>query len=266
MKTVTLRREFSELKEFTSNLPKTFDGQGSIIHNGRNIIKKISTEQGVFVVKNFKGMYLFNRLAYSLFRQSKAARSYIYSRILNEKGISTPPHVAWIDCYSSGLLTRSYFVSVFDPHQTLREIIQYYDVYDPARKASLFHHLAHFVIKLHQLKIYHEDLSLGNILVTRTLKGFDFALIDLNRIKFRDVDFVAGLRNFATLRMSREDLEALISEYARLSGEKPASALKIFWKYENRKSLLRRIRKQIRYYTINQVERILNHSHSPNVL
>ena len=266
MKTITLRKEFSQLEEFTSNLPKTFDGQGSIIHNGRNIIKKINTEQGAFVVKNFKGMYLFNRLAYSLFRPSKAARSYLYSRILNEKGISTPPHVAWIDCYRSGLLTRSYFVSVFDPHQTLREIIQYYDIYDPSCKSALFHHLARFVMKLHQLDVFHEDLSLGNILVTRTLKGFDFALIDLNRIKFRHVDLVTGLRNFATLRMSPADLDALISEYARLTGQNPASALKIFRKYESRKSLLRRIRKQIRYYTINQVERLLDHSHSSNAL
>ena len=262
MNTVTVRKEFSALKEFTANLPRTFDIQGSIIHNGRNVIKKIKTDQGEFVVKNFKGMYFFNRLAYSVFRESKAERSYTYSRILNEKGIITPPHVAWIDCYNTGLLTRSYFVSVFSPHQTLREIIQYYDIYEPEAKRILLQHLAVFVLKLHRLKIYHEDLSLGNILVIKTLTGYDFALIDLNRIKFRDVPFDHGLQNFATLRLEPADLSTLITEYALLGDQSPELAVEAFTKYEKRKSLLRRIRKKIRYYTIYQVERVLHTGHS----
>ena len=261
MKTVTIRNEFSELKEFTTNLPQTFDREGSVIHNGRNVIKKVNTKKGTLVVKNFKGMYFFNRLAYSLFRESKAARSYAYSRILNEKGIMTPPHVGWLDCYSGGILNRSYFVSVYEPYQTLQEIIQYYSVYDPERKNLLFQHLAQFILKLHRLDIYHEDLSLGNILVIRTINGYDFELVDLNRIKFREVPFADGLHNFATLKMAREDLNHLIDEYAKLTGHNSATAIERFWKFENRKSFLRRIRKRIRYFTIHQVERILTHSH-----
>jgi hypothetical protein len=261
MKTVTIRDEFLELREFTANLSQTFDKVGSVIHNGRNVIKKVNTDKGILVVKNFKGMYFFNRLAYSLFRESKAARSYTYSRILNEKGIMTPAHVGWLDWYSGGILTRSYFVSVYDPYQTLQEIIQYYNIYDPERKALLLRHLAEFVLRLHTRGIYHEDLSLGNILVIRTLDGYDFELVDLNRIKFRKVPFADGVNNFATLRMSREDLNLLIDEYARLTGHNSATAIARFWKFENRKFFLRRIRKKIRYYTINQVERILTNSH-----
>ena len=261
MKTITVRAEFSGLKEFTKSLPQTFDSLGLVIHNSRNVIKKINTREGTFVVKNFKGMYFFNRLAYSLFRKSKAARSYMYSQILNEKGIITPPHVAWIDCYELGLLTSSYFVSVYYPYKTLNEIIQYYSIYDSSYKASLFHSLAAFVHKLHDLGIYHEDLSLGNILVIRALNEYQFALVDLNRIKFGPVDFRNGLRNFTTLRMSPEDLNALITEYARLSGQPPGPAKEIFWKYEKRKSFLRRVRRKIRRYTITQVEKILGQSH-----
>ncbi len=261
MKTITVREEFLRLKEFTSGLPQTFDRLGQVIHNSRNVIKKINTDEGTFVVKHFKGMYFFNRLAYSLFRKSKAARSYLYSQILNEKGIITPPHVAWVDCYELGLLTRSYFVSLFDPHRTLAETIQYYDIYDPGRKEALYADLAAFILKLHRLGIYHEDLSIGNILVIRTLKGYEFALVDLNRIKFQEVEFKVGLRNFTTLRMHPEDLNYLIAEYARLSGQIPEPSIDIFWEYEKRKSYLRRLRRRIRHYTVKPLEKMLKQSH-----
>jgi hypothetical protein len=261
MKTITVREEFLKLKEFTSGLPQTFDRLGQVIHNSRNVIKKISTAEGTFVVKHFKGMYFFNRLAYSLFRKSKAARSYLYSQILNEKGIFTPPHVGWVDCYALGLLTRSYFVSLFDPHRTLAETIQYYDIYEPDRKESLYQDLAAFVFRLHHLGIYHEDLSIGNILVIRTVKGYDFTLVDLNRIKFHPVDFKMGLRNFTTLRMHPADLNQLIAEYARLSGQRPEPSIDTFWEYEKRKSYLRRLRRRIRNYTVKPLERLMQQAH-----
>ncbi len=262
MKTITIRDDFSALKEFTANLPQTFDQQGYVIHNSRNVIKKINTGDGTFVVKNFKGMYLFNRLAYSLFRQSKAARSYLHSAMLNEKGIATPPHVAWMDCYTMGLLTRSYFISVFYPYRTLNQMIDYYEIYDKSLKQKLLNEFAAFVKKLHKLDIYHEDLSVGNILVIRTLEGYDFALVDLNRIKFRPIEFVEGLHNFAKLRMPADDLSALIREYARLSGRDADSAVAEFWKFERRRTYLRQLRRRIRRYTLTPIERIFHKPHA----
>jgi serine/threonine protein kinase len=261
MKTITVREEFSALKEFTSNLPRTFDSQGFVIHNSRNVIKRIDTPQGDFVVKNFKGMYLFNRLAYSLFRKSKAARSYLYSGILNAKGIITPPHVAWIDCYKLGLLTRSYFVSIYYPYKTLQDAIQYYEIYDPSYKRLLFKNLASFIKTLHDLNIFHEDLSMGNILVIRTTKGYQFALVDLNRIKFHKVAYDNALRNFTTLRMAPDDLNSLIAEYAILCGQPAMKSQEVFWKYERRKSFLRRFRRRIRSFTLKPLEKLLDQPH-----
>lgn len=258
MKAYTVRDGFSELKDFTLNLPHTFDNLGVVIHNSRNVIKKIDTGQGPFVVKNFKGMYFFNRLAYSLFRPSKAVRSYNYSATLNKKGITTPPHVAWIDCYELGFLTRSYFISVYSPDETLEQVLQ---SSDSASNDELFRALAAFILKLHHLGIYHEDLSLGNILVVRKNDSYDFALVDLNRIKFRKINYQIGLRNFATLRMKPDDLHAVISEYARLSGEDPKSSIETFRRYDKRKSFLRRLRRRIRAYTIKPLEKLMNQSH-----
>lgn len=261
MKAITVRPEFSALKEFTATLPKAFDAMGCVIHNSRNVIRKVDTDHGTYVVKNFKGMYFFNRLAYSLFRKSKAARSYTYSALLNEHGIMTPPHVAWLDCYTLGLLTRSYFVSVYYPYQTLEQAIQYYDIYDPSYKEPLLHDVAAFALKLHQLGIYHEDFSLGNILVIPTTRGYTFALVDLNRIKFRAVSYDKGLRNFITLRASPDDVNAVVGEYARLCGKPVQDAIDLFWKYEQRKMSLRRRRRRFRRYTIGRLERIFDKTH-----
>jgi serine/threonine protein kinase len=262
MNVVTVREEFSSLKDFTSSLPSTFDRRGVVMHNGRNVIKKIDTPQGSFVVKNFKGMYLFNRLAYSFFRKSKAARSYVFSRILNEKGVVTPPHVGWIDCYTLGLLKSSYFISVYYPYMTLGDTLQYYSVYDPNYKSLLLKDLARYIKRLHSSDIYHQDLSVGNILVIRKLKGYDFALVDLNRVKFQKVNFSDALRNLTTLRLDRSDLDELISEYAMLCGEPAQPAIETFWKYENRKSSLRRLRRKIRRYTITKIEQLLGQAHT----
>ena len=94
---IRLQERYEHLRAFVSGLPTDFD-EGVVIHADRNVVTYRSLEHGEFVVKYFRGMYLFNRLAYSLFRKSKAERSFLHSEILNSKGIETPPPVAWMDC------------------------------------------------------------------------------------------------------------------------------------------------------------------------
>jgi tRNA A-37 threonylcarbamoyl transferase component Bud32 len=249
--------EFAELKEFTVNLPHTFDRMGLVIENKRNVVKKVITSQGTFVIKYFKGMYFFNRLAYSFFRKSKAVRSYIYSRVLNDKGIVTPAPVAWINCYNLGLLTDSYFVSVYCPHKTLREVMESFKKGDDRCKVQLLRELAAFCVRMHMTGAYHDDFSVGNILVDQTENGYEFALVDLNRVKFQDVSYACGLRSFAKLNLPAEDLNVLIKEYAILSGESSRASADLFWKHKKQASALRRIRKKIRYYTLKPIQEVL---------
>jgi hypothetical protein len=252
--TVNIKHEFSELKEFAITLPETFDHLGSVIKDNRNIVKKLSTANGTFVIKNFTGMYFFNRLAYSLFRKSKAARSYIYSDALKDKGVITPAPVAWIDCYQWGMLMKSYFVSVYYPHETLQQILEYSS---KDEKELLYHHLAKFAIRLHSLGVYHVDFSTGNILVEKMNDEYSFALVDLNRIKFQNVSYGKCLKNFSTLDIPKEEMDILISKYARLSDQSPEVSIDMFWMHKKRSSMLRRLRKKIRSFTLTPVERIL---------
>lgn len=264
MMTYKVRDQFSGLRDFTLGLSQSFDETGELIHNGRNVIKKIEIKEGAFVVKHFKGMYFFNRLAYSLFRKSKAARSFIFSQRLNEQGISTPPAVAYVDYYTSGLLAKSYFISVFWSHKTLEQTLRHYNLDGPAgkvslEKVSLLNNLAAFAHKLHGLGIYHVDFSLGNILVIETPDGYQFALVDLNRIKFGKVNYQKGLQNFNTLHTQSEEMNILIREYARLSGQPAEQSVERFWKQHDRTWYFKRLRRRIRRYTLSKVEKILDY-------
>lgn len=254
MNSYKVNDEYSELKEFTLSLPETFDSIGLVIHGNRNVVKKVTTPQGTFVIKNYRGMYFFNRLAYSLFRKSKAERSYNYSTILKERGIITPAPVSWLNCYTAGLLTQSYFISVFSSHQTLQQVLK--QNLDKNFRASIFNHLAAFTIRLHKLGIYHYDYSVGNILVMQSSSTIDFAMVDLNRIKFQKVSYRKAVRNFSTLEISVDEMNLLISEYAKLSNQSSEDSINAFWSDKKRSSLLRTMRRGLRKYTLTPVEEL----------
>ncbi len=254
MNSYKVNDEFSELKEFTLSLPQTFDNIGSVIHGNRNVVKKVTIPQGTFVIKNYRGMYFFNRLAYSLFRKSKAERSYMYSITLNEKGIITPAPVSWLNCYTGGLLTQSYFISAFLPYKTLYDVLK--DNQDESFKALFFRQLAAFTLRLHKAGIYHYDYSSGNILVIENSNSIDFAMVDLNRIKFQKVNYRKCVRNFSTLGISTEDMNSLIREYAVLSGQSPEDSIETFWRDKKFSSSLRTIRTNLRKYTLTPIEKL----------
>jgi hypothetical protein len=250
--TYTLSEDFTDLRDFILTLPGNFDAVGTVIQDNRNVVKTISTPHGLVVVKKFSGMYFFNRLAYSLFRKSKAARSYLYSRQLNEKGIATPPPIAWLDCYKYGLLNESYFVSLHEPDKTLREMTAVNGTF----KSILYKPLASFALTLHQLGIYHDDFSSGNILIRETEDGYDFSMVDLNRIKFQKVSFEQGLRNLSKLALTDEEFNILVSEYARIQNQSPEKSCQLFWSYKRRSSFIRKIRKRLRKYVLTPLESI----------
>src|SRR5690606_34509067 len=137
----------------------------------------------------------------------------------------------------------------------------FYNISDPSLKAILIDDLAAFIHTLHTRGIYHEDLSIGNILVVPTPKGFDFVLVDLNRIKFRAVPPADGLRNLTTLQLATDDMNTLIRKYAGLTGQNERAAISFFWRYQKRKHVVRRVRKRIRRYTIEPFEILLGRKH-----
>lgn len=209
---IVINPSYSILTDFIQHLPEAFDTEGDVIYTGRNILKRYQIQGLDLVVKSFKIPIFINRLAYTFLRKSKACRSYEYAFEILQRGCDTPAPIAYIEEYRSGLLYRSYYVSIYDAaSETVRPYVSG-DIADPG---NLFKSLACYTAKLHEAGILHIDYSPGNILFGKNPDGsYRFSLIDINRLCFKELTLDECLRNFDRLCLSVSASTRLAEEYA----------------------------------------------------
>ena len=107
---VIVNPKYTHLQKQIEEIPKFFADEGKVVYDGRNILKRISLDNVDVVVKSFKKPHIINRVVYSYFRQSKAARSYIYSMELQKHGIiiqSFSSQLSGTDCHDRTISERS---------------------------------------------------------------------------------------------------------------------------------------------------------------
>lgn len=202
------------LNEFNS-IRTLFSNDQHTIHKARNELKIIELGGIKTVVKSFKVPHLLNRIVYTFFRKSKAYKSYHNALRLQSLNISTPEPIALIEFFESGLLADSYFISeCFDYDFTIRT-----PLLEPLEdRNDIFTAFAAYTYDLHQKGVWHQDYSPGNILIKRIESGYQFSIVDINRMEFKSICPLDGCENFNKLWASDEELEIMGREYARLSG------------------------------------------------
>jgi tRNA A-37 threonylcarbamoyl transferase component Bud32 len=235
---IVLNPRYQELQDYAGQVHWNFESIAHIIQNNRNDVRRDLVGAQPVVVKCFKGMYVTNKLAYSLFRKSKALRSYETSLHLADNGFLAPDPIASIDCYNGGFLTTSYFISTYYENTSFNEMLQ-----QDAIKEELLNSFATFTYRLHQAGIYHKDYSNGNILCNRTNGELTFCLVDLNRVSFGPVDFEHAVNNFSTLALSTEDLTSVIRTYAALSGESSEQCMENIMEQKRRRAQFAKFKK-----------------------
>ncbi len=213
----------------------------------RNVIKIIEIENKKFTIKSFKVPNFINQIAYRFFRKSKAERSYMYANRLLDLEIKTPFPAAY-DLYMTPLLFKSsYYVSeLLEYDLTYRELVHEPDYPDHENILRAF---TKFTYDLHQKGVLFLDHSPGNTLIVKTDVGYDFYLVDLNRMQFVDLDFDARIRNFARLTPKKEMVAVMSNEYAKLTGEDESMIFEKMWglteafqkKYHGKIALKRKI-------------------------
>lgn len=206
---------YATLQEHFVHIRSIFSGDTHSIHKARNELKIIELAGVKTVVKSFKIPHLINRIVYTFFRRSKAYKSYHNALRLQELAISTPQPIALIEFFSSGLLADSYFISEwFDYDFTIRT-----PLLEPLEdRETIFTAFAAYTYDLHQKGVWHLDYSPGNILIKRTDRGYQFSIVDINRMTFRTITPLEGCENFNKLWAFDDELEIMAREYARLSG------------------------------------------------
>ncbi len=208
----SINPKYTKYQKQLLEIESSFQASNDIVYQKRNSIKNITFEAISWNVKSFGIPKLVNKLIYTFFRDSKAKRSFDYSIKISQ---FVPEPLGYVELYKNGLLEKSYFVSKNFPYNfTIREIL-FDDITDT--KIALLEEFARFSYALHQEGIEHLDYSPGNILIKKEESGYIFKIVDINRMKFRNLDIKARAKNFARVWLRDEDLELIIKEYCRVS-------------------------------------------------
>lgn len=234
---------YASLKPSFDTIREIFAGDDHTIHKARNELKIIDLGNLKTVVKSFKIPHSLNRMIYTFFRESKAQKSYRNALRLEELGISTPAPIAAIEFFELGLLKESFFISeYFEYDFTIRT-----PLLDPLpEREAIFKSFAAYTFDLHRKGVWHLDYSPGNILIKRTINGYQFSIVDINRMEFREITPLQGCENFNKLWASNEELEIMGHEYARLSGLDEAVAVAEMKRYNNANKQTKNFKKKLK--------------------
>ena len=195
----------------------------------RNSLKLFELNGLTINVKSFKVPNFINKIAYRFFRKSKAQRSYEYANNLMELGIGTPQPIAYYEMTSLFLFEESYYVSEqLDCDYTYRDLTFDFNIpnYDKILRA-----FTRFTYKLHENRVLFLDHSPGNTLIKINDDEFDFFLVDLNRMKFKNLDFNSRIKNFSRLTTHKRMVEIMSDEYAKCIEEPYEKVFDLMWKY-----------------------------------
>lgn len=246
--------DFAAQKDTVIYNIQNFSTTGTLFGNGdRNVIKLFNSNGFIYNVKSFKVPNLINKVAYRYFRQSKAARSYLYAVKLLENGIGTPQPVAYMETYTPVGLKDSYYVSEhLETDLTFRELIEIPDYPD---HENILRQFTRFCYILHEKGIEFLDHSPGNTLIKKTGEGqYEFYLVDLNRMKFHDspMDFDTRINNMKRLTHVEDMAVVMSDEYAKVYDkgreeifEKMMHYIRDFHKKLQRR---RRLKKQLKFW------------------
>ena len=215
--------DYSQFKAILPKTPEFFPAQGESIHKARNELKIIPIEGIETVVKAFRVPNVINQFAYAYIRKSKAYKSFHNAMRLQQLQVNTPTPIGYIEFYRNALLKESFFISKYYAYELTMA-----DVRDnaPKDKDAILMAFAQFTYELHQKGVWHVDYSGGNILINRQKDGYEFSLVDINRMEFRAVSGYEGLENFNKMWFDEEALTLIAKRYAEFASLDITRAIK----------------------------------------
>lgn len=219
MEKLKIQELYLKHEDSIAQMISNFEIEGENVVDGeRNAIKKFKLGETEVNIKRFKNPNVFNAFIYKYFRKSKAKRSYEYANILISKDIKTPIPVAFYERTSLFCLKDSYYMSKHINYDfDFRNLI--HNPQFPNRE-SILRQFTDFTFKLHENNIEFLDHSPGNTLIMDNKNGsYDFYLIDLNRMRFKSMNFNQRLQNFRRLWLSKTMVKIIAQRYSELYSE-----------------------------------------------
>ena len=197
------------------------------VYRGRNLVAayKPQTLDCEVNIKSVRRPGFIKSAIYGWLRPSKARRSYEYSLRLLELGVATPQPYAFIEDLSAiHTLRRSYYISMQLDSQWHE--IRYME--ERSDYPAMVEALGKWVAEVHSKGVLVKDLSPGNILFRLTAQGgYDFCLVDVNRMGFGCHNLRRQLYRAGWLMNSEASSADFARHYARAAGIDAAQAEQI---------------------------------------
>lgn len=202
-------------EDFIQNIKKYFENENNTtLFDKRNVIKIVEFENKKYVVKSFKIPHLLNKIVYNFFRDSKAKRSYENSKTLISLGINTPNPIAYAEYANILFFKESYYISeFFDYDFEIREVFSNLDF---QKKEIILEKFTEYSYMMHNKGVYHIDYSPGNILVKKNEESYEFSIIDVNRMQFKEFDIDLRMKSMSKLTANTADNHFMAKYYAKL--------------------------------------------------
>ncbi|MFC7358213.1 lipopolysaccharide kinase InaA family protein [Jejudonia soesokkakensis] len=226
---VVFSEKYELYKEDILTILNTFpQGGKSLKEGGRNTLKVYEVGAIPINIKSFKVPNAINKVAYRFFRKSKAKRSFEYASLLLEKGIGTPAPIGYVEDNSSVSFGKSFYISEhLEPDLTFRKLIREPDYPD---HENILRQFTQFTLRLHDSGVLFKDHSPGNTLIRKNGKDYEFFLVDLNRMQFKELTFGERIQNFSRLTPKKDMVAIMSDEYAKNTTWKYDAIFSLMWK------------------------------------
>ncbi|MCY4186085.1 MAG: hypothetical protein OXC82_00675 [Rhodobacteraceae bacterium] len=206
-----------------SLLPAMITCNGEILHDERNLAKKtiMTNDEGNsihIVVKRFRTPGWLRGYVDLNLRISKALRSMNNANRLLELGILTPDPIGCIECLEFNCMRQSYYISRFWEQNYRLSTLLYQGISSGVDQQIIIGELASFTAKQHDRGILHLDYNPGNILTRLEGDKIEFALVDLNRIRFGRLGWKERISGLVRLTLLPEKMRMMGKYYSEIYG------------------------------------------------
>jgi len=248
---IVFNKTFSDKQKEIDLFVNDFSNSGVELGNqDRNTIKLFELGDAILNIKSFKVPNIVNQVAYNFFRKSKAQRSFEYAERLMEKGIGTPQPIAYYEFTTPFAFKKSYYISEqLECELTYRELC--HDLNYPHHE-TILRGFTRFTFELHEKHINFLDHSPGNTLIKKVEDGYNYFLVDLNRMEFGPMDFEARMKNFARLTTHKSMVKTMSDEYAKCSGLDADKVFQTMWReteaFQEKFHRKQRLKKKLKFW------------------
>ncbi len=249
---VVVNPKYAGLTDFLKTVTERNYSQGTLYRNARNRVEETTVDGHHVVVKIFGKPSLFNRLVYTVFRPTKARRSYEYSLKLLDMGFEVPEPVGYVESYKTGLIHLSCFVCLYSDYRPVADFISYGERSEKELPAcgDFVREFSKFTAALHGSGVIHGEFNRENILYKRESDAagdekWHFAMIDLNRASFGNKNQRKFALEMGHLGFDITLLAAVVKCYSAIRGVEPRQTLAYAVEQSCRYSRRKRIKKSI---------------------